>query len=559
MVGTHAEDGLEPALGSATENKPSGDNARPKSIASDLAWSLLLPAPTSGSFQHLVLLGGSPTLARQIVQRGIAHQVSCELPTVRNADAVVRLHQAETDLRSAASCLIPGGVLYGEFRSAFGASAVIPSNIRRTLTRAGLMRTAVYWCKPDFGCTEAYVRLDTPNLVWWYCANLFRASSAKQALLRSALKVLARFGANACSSVLGTFAVTAIRGPGFEARPSVFSSAALPEELCSTDVRLLVLTSRNERAILLPFSATSEKPIAVLKVSNAPHHNVNIESEQRVLAAVRALVDKSIRATIPQPYGRTEWGGLTVGIEQAMAGRLLLAARASRKASVRRSIDDLQRVATWLTDFHRQTETDRLPWGATQYYRSLNSKMAEYHQAFGTSDDERELFFGVQNRSAQLQNLLIPLVWSQGDFHPGNIYLSADAVSVIDWASGGQSLPLLDLLKFIEQWNTHVRRHWSEPVRLRSFVDLFVHPKSADELVRASHQEISNYTEALGIDRGFIPILLVQLWTDLALQHRRTGARGGPAAHSRYARTAAAHVRAMAARSKQFFDFYDHS
>jgi hypothetical protein len=73
-----------------------------------------------------------------------------------------------------------------------------------------------------------------------------------------------------------------------------------------------------------------------------------------------------------------------------------------------------------------------------------------------------------------------------------------------------------------------------------------VTPQLTDPVVAAVHTAITTYTNQLRLDPGFVPLLLVKLWVDLALHHHAVAQKQGSSAHSGYARTAVANVLALA-------------
>jgi aminoglycoside phosphotransferase (APT) family kinase protein len=524
-----------------------------QAVVRDLDWRFLLPTPAEGSFRHLVLLGGSTALAECAMATGVAREVSRRLPDRRVADAVVKLSGAEVDVCAAASCLEPGGALYAEIeRESRLAAATAPGHVRRALARAGLTQTGLYWCTPNFAAHDVYVPLGAPGPLRWYLSNLY-AGSALGRYLRSLLNALAAFGPDGCGPALRRYAVTAVAGPAPEARPSLLGHPALPSELRRSALHLLLVAQGNRRVVLLPFTRDGRHPVAALKVTRDPSRNARTENEQRVLTAVHALVNEAIGRSIPRPYGCLKWGSLVAGVESGLPGRLLTA-RAGGTAAVGRTVEDLRHLATWLSEFHRQTEVRRESWGDSAFRSSLADLFAEYRRAFPVTADETSLFGEVELRSGQLSSASIPVVWSHGDLHPGNIYRSADRMGVIDWADGGEGLPLLDLFKFVVEWRAHARGMWSEEAKVRNLEELFLQPSRDDALVVAAHHAIARYAAALGVDHRLIPIVLVSSWVDRAVRHQRMAESGGSATHRRIARLSAGYVRALAARPHVLFD-----
>src|SRR5262249_5328530 len=114
-------------------------------------WRFLVPTPPSGSFAHLIMLGGGAELEHQLIEAGLARQVRRQITKGRQADAVVILGGARVHLRDAAESLVSGGALYCEidrrgifwpFRS--------PRRTFRTLQSAGMSCVRLYWIRPGF-------------------------------------------------------------------------------------------------------------------------------------------------------------------------------------------------------------------------------------------------------------------------------------------------------------------------------------------------------------------------------------------------------------------------
>jgi hypothetical protein len=475
-----------------------------------LDWRFLLPTPAGGSFRHLVLLGAPPGLAEHAVHAGIARRVSCEPPRDSVADAVACFHEALDELPAAARSLEPGGVLYAEVgRGARG--ALRPAGLRRALRDAGLTETGVYWCHPDFRRRDAYVPLDSPAALRWYFATLRPAASPRGALKGIALRVAARVAASRRPSLVPCCAVTAIAGPPHTAAASLLGLAFDVPGLQRPGVRPLVLTPRNRRVVLLPFTADGAQPLAALKVSRSPLRNDITENEQRVLAELHARLRGETGDSVPRPLGRVVWGDLVAAAESVVPGRPLSTDTRDWRASARRHLGDFRRVVAWLVDFHRQTELSREPWGRSSPARTLGDTLAAYDQCFGTTPPVQALFAEVRRRSAVLADVSLPTVWAHADLTPNNICRSADRIAVLDWAGGRPGEPLVDLLNFAASWSRDLRRDYDG---LRPFSALFLGPD--DPISGTLREGILHYMDALEIDRRFAPVLAVRLWCDLA-------------------------------------------
>src|SRR5262249_47915795 len=146
----------------------------------DADWRFLLPNPTEGVFEHLVLLGGSASLVEQVVGMGLALRVSREIPRADSADALVVLSGARVSLDKAIGCLALGGSLYCEVdRRSLRSFARSPSRLQRLLQREGLSLTGIYWVRPSFAKPEIYLPLDVDGAISWHLKTLFIASTLK--------------------------------------------------------------------------------------------------------------------------------------------------------------------------------------------------------------------------------------------------------------------------------------------------------------------------------------------------------------------------------------------
>src|SRR5262249_51344824 len=250
-------------------------------------WRFLIPTPPSGSFDHLIVLGGGAELKNQLIESGIARHVSRQITKGRRADAVVILENARVHLRDAVECLVSGGALYYEidrrgilwpFRS--------PRRTLQTLLSAGLSCVRPYWIRPGFQNCGAYLPLDAPEAFRWYLKTIFTARTSLQRVREFCLWNLAKLGSRALSCVAARYAVTAIAGQPAQPARSVWGHADLPDGLRRPTLRLFMLTGGqaadlNRRVILLPFTLGSIAPVAVLKFLRLPEDNAGTEDEQR--------------------------------------------------------------------------------------------------------------------------------------------------------------------------------------------------------------------------------------------------------------------------------------
>jgi aminoglycoside phosphotransferase (APT) family kinase protein len=486
-------------------------------------WRFLLPAPRSGAFDHVLLLGGAAGLESQLIDAGIAGQVSRRITKGRRADAVVILKDARVRLRDAAACVAKGGALYCEIDRR-GILFLLRSvgRTRRTLQRAGLSTIRPYWVRPGFQNCAAYLPLDVPETFQWYLDTIFTAKTPLLRIREFFLRTLARLGSRALAAVVGRYVVVAVAGPPEQAAPSVLGHADLPDELQRPNLQPVVLTSGapadlHRRVILLPFETGGAEPIAVLKLWRRPEGNAATDNEQRTLAAIRQSLCASGRGDVPRPLGLVRWCQLDVAIESYSPGRLIAATSARWGGSTTSKFDDLRLVAAGLAELHCGTEIRSLTWGRPEMQEWVEVPLSAYEKAFGVSGEEEELFAAVRHRSASLAGRRMPLVWSHRDLGLGNICRTADAITVLDWNAGRHGLPLADLLYFAMIWGA-AAGFWRGAAGLLPFgAETRFGKDTPDTVSRCIRESIDLYMSRLRIDRDFLPLILVLHWVGRAV------------------------------------------
>jgi aminoglycoside phosphotransferase (APT) family kinase protein len=494
-------------------------------------WRFLLSYPPAGSFQHLVLLGAPPGLAERLVETGLTRRVSCEIPEGRSADCVVVLHNAGVALRDAAACLRSGGALYYEVdRRSPSRLVLTPSRMQRALRRLGLTPTGVYWAIPNFAHCKRYVPLDVPEAFLWYLRTLFPAMTPLDRLFEIAVRVLKGLNSHrGLAPLVPCYSVTAVAGPCRNAAPSLLEHPTLPAELKRPDLHPFVLTSGYDdgsRVVMLPFVRDGVQPLAVLKISRLSKFNSHTEREQETLVSLRALLDPTMRLSIPRPLGTLRYGELAVGVESYAAGHSLVVSSGRWRVPLDRKIEDLRLATNWLSDFHQQAEMARLQWGESEFYERVEGSLSAYTRTFGVIASEERLFGEVRKRVRSLAGTSLPIVWQHNDFGPWHLYRAGRAITVIDWEFGHDwqcdrlGPALCDLLYFVTHWSYIVRQLRSDAAQLRGFRELFVEPiRADDEASNAIHAAIADYMVKLGIDQGYFPILLVSTWIQRAIDH----------------------------------------
>jgi hypothetical protein len=521
-------------------------------------WRFLMPQAPGGTFEQLVVLGGPPALARHIQELGLARRVCGVLPAAGQIDALVILHDAEVQLRTAIGYLKPGGVLYMEVdRRSARRRAITPARTRRRLRAAGMSPIGTYWVTPDFATSQRYLPLDAKGALAWYIANHYTASSLKRRLAEGGLQATLMLNQRIFAALIGCYAVVAIAGPIMHTPPAALSDPALPRQLRQPGVWPLLLTGGSDdihRMILLPFTSHSQQPIAVLKMARLPEFNRDTISEQALLARMRSTLTPAMAQSIPQALGLFRHGGLLVGLESYRPGRSLSALVGRWGLPQSQKIDQLNRVTTWLIQFHQQAQISRQPWGAAEIERWVAQPLAAYTRLIGATAAETQLFGRLRSHAEQLVGAPLPIVWQHHNFGEWNILRASRDINVIDWEHARAGLPLYDLLHFVLQWSYSVLWLSSEVDQLAAFRELFCGTAVGNPVVRAARGAVARYMRLLGIDERFLPLLLIYAWMEKAITYAEAQREYRPAASDfRAGNRSVAYIGILAEQIEQLF------
>jgi hypothetical protein len=532
----------------------------PPALLRQTDWRFLLPNPEGQSWDHVVLLGGSPELARLITERGIAKRVTTEIPRERCADVVVVLRREVRSLERAVSCLLPGGALYAEMRSfRVPSSPRSPSRIDRSLRDLGLAQVRTYWIRPSLARREAYLPLDGSGPVSWYFENVLSERNLHRRLAGTWLRLATKLGSRLRQHLVIDSAVTAVARED-AAPPSLLGHPGLPSRLRSPGERLLLLTGGAareiyRRVVLLPFGPEAGEPELVIKLWRSPDRNVDSANEQSTLAAIRSSRVGVESQFVPAPLGLFQWGPLSVGVESYCRGRSFAISNSGWRPR-RRKVDDLKHVMGGFAEFYGRAVIRREPWSASDMSERVEGVLQRYEAELLTTSGERRLFESVRSRSESLRGDSLPIVWSHPDLGPSNVLIRSDGITIIDWAKAAPGLPLLDVLYFVLISCFAICAARDETGRLEVFRRLFLESNPGDRLAVVVQGGIDRCLDSMGADRRFFPILLVLLWTSRSvgrLERSRAVARGEEGINPKVGNPYPSYVKALGESSDGLF------
>lgn len=529
---------IEPRLPPLTSGGADAlDCAPPEDASRQADWRFLLPCPSVGCFDHLVLLGGPRWLPDVAVELGLARRVSRAIPPEGSADALVILHDAEVDFAEASVCLSRGGAVYWEVErrwSSFFRST--PRAIRRRLLETSLTPVAIYWPRPDFRHATMFLPIDARGILDWYLGTLRQTKSFARSVAGFFSRLLVRAVGNWLFGLLPRYAVTATAGPADRDAFAMRTSIRL-ESFESTELLPLILLrgwDLSRRVIIFLFPSDAERPSAVVKFWRVSARNAMAEEEQAILRRIRSLLDAAMCRTVPQPLGTARWGGIVAAIESYVPGQPLSFLTNASGRSLRQKLEDFTLVSDWISEFDRQAEVSRKPWDQASLRRWVEDPVARYRSAFRVRPAEERLLAAVHQRARALLGMPLPVVWAHPDLNPANVLIFDHEISVIDWSGAAASLPLFDFLYFVMLWARELDAERGLESRLRQFRAIFIARGKADAVTMVIREAIRRYLNRLAIDSRFFPILLTLARVDRSLEcHDRERAveQGDPGAN----------------------------
>ncbi len=482
----------------------------------------LLPSDREGPFDHVVLLGGIPGTAERLLEANTALVVSRSIRAQPSADAVIVLGRELPDLRHAAHCLQPGGVLYFHVRHVPLLSGLAGTRrLRRALADVGLVLVATYAVRPDFISPRVYIPVEAPGALVWYLRTLHQVPDLKSWLMNKTLMGIGNRRSEVLPSFVPDMAVVARKpAPAEPAMPTnrawIVSDPVLGRTLGTDDLHTLLISG--QRTIVFPFGRTSTEPLAVIKVPKLASQNRATENGHQALADIEQRLDSSIASSVPKPLLLLRWRGITVSAESLMRGRSLARTFDTWRSPLTTKIEGLRDATRWLGNFHRCTQLARTPWNSEQMHYWLTAPTDVYLRTFGETEAEHCLFERARGYAAATIGLQLPLVRQHRDFRPVNIIRSESGeIAVVDWEGYRTGPAFCDLFHFLFQWHHSARRQEHQTI-VNSVERLLFEPME-DSISDVIHEVVATYLNELQLHRALVPLLI--LYTLLELATRR--------------------------------------
>lgn len=165
-------------------------------------------------------------------------------------------------------------------------------------------------------------------------------------------------------------------------------------------------------------------------------------AEERHAATIKHLA-ASHPGIAPRPLAGGRTDAIDYRVETSMPGTSL-----KQYLRERGPIDHLKRVSDLLDALNPEGSLRREKFEGANYESMVEEPLERLSQVLRNSDLETQLRRYFRN---QLHGALLPFGLLHGDFSNSNIYLSDEAIGVIDWeASALSDLPILDSITYLE-------------------------------------------------------------------------------------------------------------
>ena len=454
-------------------------------------------------------------MLRRTIASDLADEVTDELPVPGAADVVVAYADAGHAIESCVAAVAPGGILYLEVdRVRRGTRATSPRRVAALLRTAGLTASAWYAVEPDLEHARAYVPLHLPQAMSWHRRTQFGDSARLRAadlVRRSAVRV-----AGPTAGARGrSYVVVAARAPT-EPLPASLIDSGVATALGATPAGAVMLTYGGDRVLLFPFATGAREPMGVVKVPKTASLASRTENEQTRMQALRATLDATLAAAIPEPLGTVGHLASRAAMERYCPG-VAIAARASDPA---RELDDkrtdLRLAMDWLARFHRATVTRTATLGSVRG-DVLDPLLDAFARELGSA--ETAPFLQAMRDVAQaLGALPINVGCEHRDFAAWNILRDGSSIAVVDWEGARGGFPARDAVHLATTWLYMVRLSDGVRDELRCAHELFVPAIDRDAAAAAAWAALLWYFDEVRIDHRLAPLILATHRIELALR-----------------------------------------
>ena len=495
-----------------------GDATRAAAPLRAVDWRFLLPTPPGEPFRRLVVLGGPAGIMERAVRAALAHEVLTTLPRASSVDAVAAYADATETIPEIAGALSDGAVLYLEIdRTHRGVSASTPRRVEAVLRDFGISACAFYALEPNAHEPRAFVPLDAPRAMSWHRRASFgdRPSMRIASVVRQAA---VRMGGATVAALDRPYAVVGVRGDRVDATPGTLRH---PEVLRRLGIArhppaTVMLTYGGDRVLLFPFAENGHEPAGVVKVPKTEALIDRTENEQTRMQTLRAALQPSLAATIPEPLGTVPMPGTIAACERVVPGTSIAARAMDPKQSLDDKIADLELAMAWLSRFQRATTVRRAT--VRESYEALVAGPVEWYEREIGAAEEGALFSALRSRVLALGDSAIAISTEHRDFAAWNVLRAGHQLGVVDWEGAREGFAPFDAVHFVTTWLYSVRLADGVDDETRCVLDLLDPTHRLDRAAAAARDALGWSLHALDVDERLAPLIIALHRVELAVR-----------------------------------------
>ncbi len=207
-----------------------------------------------------------------------------------------------------------------------------------------------------------------------------------------------------------------------------------------------VLRSGFRKDLVVVFRDSNKSPLGIGYFTNEEGIRERLERHHDTLVLIREKGSDQLRSTVPRPVFWEKSGAHWILFVSSLPGISMNQFFDSRRNVNRILTSYLPMTMKWLIRLHKEFKQDDQPLQSL-----VNSSEAK--------DSLREIGFETRNTT-------VPMVLQHGDFHPTNLLVAGQQISVVDWEySAWPGLPLYDVFYLL----VHIfRRSTMKQSRIRS-------------------------------------------------------------------------------------------
>jgi len=257
----------------------------------------------------------------------------------------------------------------------------------------------------------------------------------------------------------------------------------------------------------LVFNHRVSSPALLMKMTRSLRNHEKLVKEFKTLQTVSSI--PGMKGKMPEPIGLFPCGDTFILIETCVPGVSLKSLFASyrhlRRSQVR---SDLALARDWLLGFQTSTRVSESYFGGQVEVQERCER--------GNFKLPSEFIDELMGLAQEVEGMQIPLCARHGDFWPGNLMLSQNECSVIDWEGYSSSdLPFVDVFSFVITFSwSYSRQGLADMNRKEAFTRAFLKRNWLSDALRSFMED--TLCTPYGMDRKFLRLFFSLFLMDMA-------------------------------------------